>query len=186
MPSALIWWRLYIFIAQEKYALVQIHMLQKYILFSTCLSIHDWQHQHKESLHTTTIFISLLPEKLEVHFVLWLLPIFQNDDYQFESTVIRQELHCKSNKTKTQLITSDCLYLNEVLPVYWQTLGLLHISKSLGIIIQLSFNLFCLVIYDYVLSLFFSVLFAHISTMLCNERKVNCVDWEDYCNPVTQ
>lgn len=36
-------------------------------------------------------------------------PIFQNDDYQFESTEIRQELHCKSNKTKTQLITPDCV-----------------------------------------------------------------------------
>lgn len=63
------------------------------------------------------IFNSLLPEKLEVHFVkCGSRPYFKMMTDQFESTVIRQELYCKSNKTKTQLITSDCLYLNEVLP----------------------------------------------------------------------
>ncbi len=75
------------------------------------------------------------------------------------------------------------MYLNEVLLLYWQNLGLLHISKSSGIIIQLSFHLFCLVIYDCVVGpLYFSVLFALISTMLCDERKVSCVDWEHCCN----
>lgn len=151
-------------------------ILHKCIQFLRCLFVSD------TNLCTQQQYSKPCSQK-SWEFTSWyaaLSLIFHSDDDQLESIAIRQELHWESNKTKTQLIISACLYLNEVLPSYWQNLGLLLISKSCGIIIQLSFHLFCLVMYDHS-ALGFSVLFAHKSTKVLWRSKA---DWELNRDPV--
>lgn len=140
MPSALIWWRLHSISRQEKCALVQIHMLH---MFGS-LHVFLLKHNIITTNHCTKNKFQLLQEKLEVH--LWYATLTHISKWCLSVWVYSNHtrLHFESNKTKTQLIISGWLYLKGALILYWQNLSLLHISKSPGIIIQLSFISFVL------------------------------------------